>query len=95
LPVFPQAVAFDIDETAYELPPERRRPRGFMHVTVFRERERFYWEPDLGKEDREDPAILRMRPSIHQGTGSVFIGRIAWIDGAFWREGWGQCSWER
>jgi hypothetical protein len=48
-----QAFAFEIDRTAYELPPERRRPRGFMHAYVFNEREKFYWDPDLWKEDWE------------------------------------------
>jgi len=48
-----QAFAFEIDRTAYELPPERRRPRGFMHAYVFREKEQFYWDPELWKEDWE------------------------------------------
>ena len=48
-----QAFAFEIDRTAYELPPERRRPRGFMHAYVFNEREKFYWDPDLWKDDWE------------------------------------------
>jgi len=48
-----QAFAVEIDRTAYELPPERRRPRSFMHAYVFNEREKFYWDPDLWKEDWE------------------------------------------
>jgi hypothetical protein len=48
-----QAFAFEIDRTAYELPPERRRPRGFIHAYIFNEREKFYWDPDLWKEDWE------------------------------------------
>jgi hypothetical protein len=48
-----QAFAFEIDRTAYELPPERRRPRGFIHAYVFNQREKFYWDPDLWKEDWE------------------------------------------
>jgi hypothetical protein len=42
----PLAFAFELDETAYETPPERRRPRSFVHAYIFRNRERFYWEPD-------------------------------------------------
>lgn len=48
-----QAFAFEMDRTAYELPPERRRPRGFMHAYVFGEKERFYWDPGLWKADWE------------------------------------------
>jgi hypothetical protein len=43
--------AFEIDETAYDLPPERRRPRSFMHAYMFKEREAFYWDPDKWLED--------------------------------------------
>lgn len=44
----PMAVgfAFEIDGTAYGLPPERRRPRSFVHAYLFKEREQFYWDPD-------------------------------------------------
>lgn len=38
--------AFELDPTAYALPPERRRPRSFMHAYMFREREDHYWDPD-------------------------------------------------
>ena len=48
-----QAFSFEIDRTAYELPAERRRPRGFMHAYVFNEREKFYWDPDQWKADWE------------------------------------------
>jgi hypothetical protein len=43
--------AFEIDQTAYDLPPERRRPRSFMHAYTFREREAFYWDPDKWLDD--------------------------------------------
>jgi len=42
----PLAFAFELDETAYLLPPERRRPRSFIHAYVFREREQYYWDPE-------------------------------------------------
>jgi hypothetical protein len=43
--------AFEVDATAYELPPERRRPRSFVHAYIFRDRDPFYWDPDLWLED--------------------------------------------
>ena len=43
--------AFELDPTAYELPPERRRPRSFMHAYIFRDREEHYWNPDKWLED--------------------------------------------
>jgi hypothetical protein len=43
--------AFELDRTAYELPPERRRPRSFMHAYIFREHEQHYWDPDKWLED--------------------------------------------
>jgi hypothetical protein len=47
----PVGFAFEIDETAYDLPPERRRPRSFMHAYTFKEREAFYWDPDKWLDD--------------------------------------------
>jgi hypothetical protein len=43
--------AFELDQTAYDLPPERRRPRSFVHAYLFREREPFYWDPEKWLED--------------------------------------------
>lgn len=43
--------AFEVDDTAYDLPPERRRPRSFVHAYTFRDREPFYWDPDLWLAD--------------------------------------------
>jgi hypothetical protein len=43
--------AFELDANAYDLPPERRRPRSFMHAYVFRAREEYYWAPDRWLED--------------------------------------------
>ena len=42
----PLAFAFELDETAYLLPPERRRPRSFIHAYIFREREQYFWDPE-------------------------------------------------
>ena len=36
----PLGFAFEMDPTAYDLPPERRRPRSFMHAYIFREQGR-------------------------------------------------------
>ncbi len=47
----PLAFAFELDQTAYDLPPEHRRPRSFMHAYMFRNREEFYWDPDLWLDD--------------------------------------------
>lgn len=38
--------AFELDQTAYKLAPEHRRPRSFMHAYIFRAREEHYWDPD-------------------------------------------------
>jgi hypothetical protein len=42
----PLTFAFEIDDSAYKLPPERRRPRSFMHSYIFRDRDEQYWDPD-------------------------------------------------
>lgn len=47
----PLGFAFEIDPTAYDLPPERRRPRSFMHAYMFRNREEHYWDPDKWLDD--------------------------------------------
>lgn len=47
----PLGFAFEIDSTAYDLPPERRRPRSFMHAYIFQNREEHYWDPDKWLED--------------------------------------------
>lgn len=47
----PLGFAFELDRTAYELPPERRRPRSFMHAYIFRVAEDHYWDPDLWLAD--------------------------------------------
>jgi hypothetical protein len=47
----PLGFAFEVDDTAYELPPERRRPRSFMHAYIFQAREEHYWDPDKWLDD--------------------------------------------
>jgi hypothetical protein len=47
----PLAFAFELDTSAYETAPERRRPRSFVHAYIFRDREQFYWNPDTWAED--------------------------------------------
>lgn len=47
----PLAFAFEIDETAFELAPEYRRPRSFIHAYIFREREDQYWDPEKWAAD--------------------------------------------
>jgi hypothetical protein len=43
--------AFELDESAYRVPAERRRPRSFVHAYIFKDREEFYWNPDRWEED--------------------------------------------
>ena len=45
------AFAFELDRTTYDLPPERRRPRSFMHAYIFREQEQHFWDPEKWLED--------------------------------------------
>jgi hypothetical protein len=47
----PLGFAFELDESAYQVPAERRRPRSFVHAYIFKEREQFYWDPDKWEED--------------------------------------------
>jgi hypothetical protein len=47
----PLAFAFELDTSAYETTPERRRPRSFVHAYIFRDREQFYWDPELWETD--------------------------------------------
>jgi hypothetical protein len=47
----PLGFAFELDQTAYELPPERRRPRSFMHAYSFRVKEEYYWDPEKWLDD--------------------------------------------
>jgi hypothetical protein len=44
--------AFGLDRSDYELPPERRRPRSFVHAYVFQGKEDFYWDPDKWEAHR-------------------------------------------
>jgi hypothetical protein len=43
--------AFELDESAYRVPADRRRPRSFVHAYIFNGREPFYWDPDKWEED--------------------------------------------
>ena len=45
--------ALELDRTTYDLPPERRRPRSFMHAYIFQNREDHFWDPDLWRADWE------------------------------------------
>lgn len=47
----PVGFAFEVDDSAYQLPPERRRPRSFVHAYIFNGREQFYWDPAKWEED--------------------------------------------
>lgn len=47
----PLGFAFELDQTAYQLPPERRRPRSFMHAYIFRVNDEHYWDPDRWLDD--------------------------------------------
>jgi hypothetical protein len=52
-PEAPLALGFAIERDAVSpvLPPERRRPRSFVHAYIFREREGHYWDPDKWLEE--------------------------------------------
>jgi hypothetical protein len=54
----PLAFAFELDASAYENTPERRRPRSFVHSYIFRDREQFYWDPEKWEADWK----ARMQP---------------------------------
>lgn len=43
--------AFEVDQTAYQVPADRRRPRSFVHAYIFNGREQFYWDPEKWEED--------------------------------------------
>jgi hypothetical protein len=43
--------AFELDRRAYAVPPERRRPRSFVHAYIFKDREQFYWDPEKWEAD--------------------------------------------
>ena len=47
----PLGFAFELDPTAYDFPPEGRRPRSFMHAYIFRTAEEHYWDPELWLAD--------------------------------------------
>jgi hypothetical protein len=47
------AFAFELDRTTYDLPPERRRPRSFMHAYIFQSNETHFWDPEKWLEDWE------------------------------------------
>jgi hypothetical protein len=49
----PLGFAFELDQAAYNLPPERRRPRSFVHAYVFRAREDHYWDPEKWLADTQ------------------------------------------
>jgi hypothetical protein len=38
--------ALELDGTAHSLPPERRRPRSFIHAYIFKDQEELYWDPE-------------------------------------------------
>ncbi len=47
----PLGFAFKLDNSAYEVPAQRRRPRSFVHAYIFRNREPFYFDPDKWLQD--------------------------------------------
>jgi hypothetical protein len=47
----PLGFAFEVDQTAYQVPAERRRPRSFVHAYIFKDREQYYWDPEKWEED--------------------------------------------
>ncbi len=47
----PLGFAFELDQSAYQVPAERRRPRSFVHAYIFNGREQYYWNPEKWEED--------------------------------------------
>jgi hypothetical protein len=47
----PLGFAFELDESAYRVPAERRRPRSFVHAYIFNGKEQYYWDPEKWEED--------------------------------------------
>lgn len=47
----PLGFAFEVDASAYTVPPERRRPRSFVHAYIFNGKEHYYWDPEKWEED--------------------------------------------
>jgi hypothetical protein len=47
----PYGFAFEIDQTAYDVPAARRRAKPFLLQYTFKQTERHYWDPDLWQED--------------------------------------------
>ena len=47
----PLGFSFEVDQSAYQVPAERRRPRSFVHAYIFNGREQFYWDPEKWEED--------------------------------------------
>src|SRR5262249_55503769 len=43
--------AFELDRSAYEVPPEQRRPRSMVHAHRFKNKEQYYWDPEKWEED--------------------------------------------
>jgi hypothetical protein len=43
--------SFELDRSDYQLPPERRRPRSFVHAYIFNGKEQFYWDPEKWEAD--------------------------------------------
>ncbi|OAI53952.1 hypothetical protein AYO44_15560 [Planctomycetaceae bacterium SCGC AG-212-F19] len=43
--------AFKLDQSDYELPPERRRPRSMVHAYRFKDKEQYYWDPEKWEEE--------------------------------------------
>jgi len=44
--------AFEIDQIAWQLPPERRQPRSLVHACIYRDCEEYCWGPLKWEADR-------------------------------------------
>jgi len=47
----PLGFSFELDQSAYQVPAERRRPRSFVHAYIFKDKEQYYWDPEKWAED--------------------------------------------
>lgn len=47
----PLGIAFKLDRSDYELPPERRRPPPMVYAHTLKNKEQYYWDPEKWEAD--------------------------------------------
>ena len=78
--------AFELDQTAYELPPERRRPRSFIHAYIFKDREAVLLGPrEVGGGLEEAAEVIEICTVQEEGDSmdrSTNIDRRGFVAGS-------------